>query len=592
MHSGKYLGLFALFIIFLSCGQQEVKHTGNTVAWQNLLDTNNAEHTYQNLKAANEQQVDSAYITLTTVLTGRGRFELLFDHLAYYKKLANDSKMYQALYARVQGTQYEIKSKYDSAQSSLERSIKLYQELKLPAEQSKAYFMLATNYLYQGDNANALKNMYSSLEIAEKNRDTAKAYIIRTEMVTLYNNQMDYNRGIEMAMENRDYFQARIGDPESKYLLKYNEVNLALAYYRKKDYNKALEYGHSALNASREMGDSLGVAHCLNNISLSLVALGRCSEAIPLLTEAHSLQKQSKDRRQELSTKQNLAHCLAQAGKTEQAKQMLLETAQEAEARGQNQAKISAYAELSAIYDVQGNYKEALHYHHLYKKYSDSLYNSDNNKIIKDLNIKYETHKKEAQIKTLEAERKLDSLKKTTYILVLALTIIISVLAILFLRNRNRKNELLIEKVQRELDANKKELSQFTENIIAKNNLIEELENKLVTSASEPVAEQENSEQLSELYQFKILTENDWSQFKILFDKVYPGLITRLREQYPLMAPAEERQFLLTRLNINNKESANMLGISLEGVKKNRYRLKKRFELTETEDMDEFVKSF
>ncbi len=65
-----------------------------------------------------------------------------------------------------------------------------------------------------------------------------------------------------------------------------------------------------------------------------------------------------------------------------------------------------------------------------------------------------------------------------------------------------------------------------------------------------------------------------------------------LREKYPDLSPAEERQFLLIKLNINNKESAVMLGISLPSVKKNRYRLKKQFDLSEQEDLDKFVRNF
>jgi DNA-binding CsgD family transcriptional regulator len=131
----------------------------------------------------------------------------------------------------------------------------------------------------------------------------------------------------------------------------------------------------------------------------------------------------------------------------------------------------------------------------------------------------------------------------------------------------------------------------FTEHVIAKNKFINELEARLEELKATQAAVGENSESLSQLYQFKILTEDDWRQFKIHFDKVHPGFITMLRDRYPDLAPAEERQFLLIKLNISNKECADMLGISLPGVKKNRYRLKKRFGLSEQDDLDEFVKN-
>jgi DNA-binding CsgD family transcriptional regulator len=99
------------------------------------------------------------------------------------------------------------------------------------------------------------------------------------------------------------------------------------------------------------------------------------------------------------------------------------------------------------------------------------------------------------------------------------------------------------------------------------------------------------NETLSELYQFKILTEGDWQQFKMLFDKVHPGYINGLRKKFPDLSPAEERQFLLIKLDIDNKECANMLGISAPSVKKNRYRLKKKFNLAEQDSLDDFVRN-
>ncbi len=128
-----------------------------------------------------------------------------------------------------------------------------------------------------------------------------------------------------------------------------------------------------------------------------------------------------------------------------------------------------------------------------------------------------------------------------------------------------------------------------------KNKQIEELEEELrstLQQAEEASRTEQNNQQLSQLYQLKILTEDDWHNFKILFDKVHPGFINRLRAQIPDLAPAEERQFLLIKLNIDNKEAADMLGISAEGVKKNRYRLKKRFGLDDQANLDEFVRNF
>ena len=141
---------------------------------------------------------------------------------------------------------------------------------------------------------------------------------------------------------------------------------------------------------------------------------------------------------------------------------------------------------------------------------------------------------------------------------------------------------------------NKKELHTFTNRLLTKNKSIEELENKLhQTTEKNPSTDSSiQDKQISALFQLKILTEDDWTEFKMRFDKVYPGYINKLRAQYPELAPGDQRQFLLIKLNIETKECANMLGISIDSIKKNRYRLKKKFNLSEKESLDEFVRNF
>jgi len=51
-------------------------------------------------------------------------------------------------------------------------------------------------------------------------------------------------------------------------------------------------------------------------------------------------------------------------------------------------------------------------------------------------------------------------------------------------------------------------------------------------------------------------------------DKIYPGVISQLRQSYPDLLPLEERQLLLTNLKIDNKESADMLGKSAQRMKR------------------------
>ena len=83
-----------------------------------------------------------------------------------------------------------------------------------------------------------------------------------------------------------------------------------------------------------------------------------------------------------------------------------------------------------------------------------------------------------------------------------------------------------------------------------------------------------------------ILTNSDWLNFKNYFQSNHPGYINNLRNTFPKLSDAEERLFLLIKLNHNTKEISAILGITIESVKKTRNRLRKRLNLTEELDLD------
>ena len=115
----------------------------------------------------------------------------------------------------------------------------------------------------------------------------------------------------------------------------------------------------------------------------------------------------------------------------------------------------------------------------------------------------------------------------------------------------------------------------FTQNIIEKTRVIEQLEQQVATK---PLTD-EQQQLASELSRQTILTEEDWEKFKTLFEKIYPGFFLKLKEMVPDITVAEKRMAALIRLHLNTKQMASMLGISTDSVYKIRQRFRKRLQL-------------
>jgi DNA-binding CsgD family transcriptional regulator len=127
----------------------------------------------------------------------------------------------------------------------------------------------------------------------------------------------------------------------------------------------------------------------------------------------------------------------------------------------------------------------------------------------------------------------------------------------------------------------------ITENIIEKTELIEKLSRQLSHK-------EQNSEQhqlINEITHQTILTEEDWENFKNLFEKIYPGFFLNLKEKARDITIAEQRMAALTRLNLTARQMATMLGISVDSVHKSRQRLRQRLHIPVEVNLEESVAS-
>ena len=146
--------------------------------------------------------------------------------------------------------------------------------------------------------------------------------------------------------------------------------------------------------------------------------------------------------------------------------------------------------------------------------------------------------------------------------------------------SKKDKELLLAEKkvVDEELRYADVALRGFTENLRQKNLLIEEFKTE-IDQLNKRSAGNDNAGQLEKLLQAHIMTDQNWSDFKKLFAKVYPGFFVNLSKQYPHLSATDTRLLALIKLGLNNAEMANMLGITVEGIKKAKQRLRKKIDI-------------
>jgi len=108
-------------------------------------------------------------------------------------------------------------------------------------------------------------------------------------------------------------------------------------------------------------------------------------------------------------------------------------------------------------------------------------------------------------------------------------------------------------------------------------NLIQNLQNKLVKAKSQ---DQDNVTQLelslNQMLESHIMTDERWLRFKSIFEKLHPGFFSEQRKLYPNISESNLRLLTLNFLGLSNQSISHLLGISLDGVKKAKQRLRKK----------------
>lgn len=107
-------------------------------------------------------------------------------------------------------------------------------------------------------------------------------------------------------------------------------------------------------------------------------------------------------------------------------------------------------------------------------------------------------------------------------------------------------------------------------------------------STREKVQEEPDPESIREAIR-ALKEDKDWTRFMLQFDSIYPGLMSTVGQRHAKLTPTDMRILALARLGLSVDESADLLGISSDSVKKARYRTRKRMGLPADQTLMQYM---
>ena len=95
--------------------------------------------------------------------------------------------------------------------------------------------------------------------------------------------------------------------------------------------------------------------------------------------------------------------------------------------------------------------------------------------------------------------------------------------------------------------------------------------------------------QLNAAIKSKLDLSDDWDQIKVHFEKVHPEFFIRIKDDYPDLTVNDLKLCAYSKLKFSNKEIGRLLNINTSSVQVSRYRLKRKMNLPEEINFDDFV---
>ncbi|WP_304516952.1 hypothetical protein [Cecembia rubra] len=250
---------------------------------------------------------------------------------------------------------------------------------------------------------------------------------------------------------------------------------------------------------------------------------------------------------------------------------------------------LETYRSLSDFYRVYLDNRLANEYFEKYKELNDairyiSILSSQN---ITRLRMDNEKASWELSVAELEKESIIQRRNILLMIVISLFTIIGSFL--LIARNRMKAQRLSAEAESKRLVAEKNaieaQLDMLKSSLMEKSRMLQEFENRLSVIQNR-VDVQDDLERINEM---KILTEEDWTAFRKLFERLHPGFMTQLKQSIPGITTAELRLATLLKMQYSAKEMADILGVSTDSVYKARYRLRTKLNLENEQSLENLI---
>jgi len=388
-------------------------------------------------------------------------------------------------------------------------------------------------------------------------------------------------------------------------------TGIANAFKLMGNLDSSLIYHNRALKIRSRLKLDRAIANSEYHRSAVLIKMGKYSEAEESLKKAKSIYVKLVEKTGIIISDLRLATARNYQGKADaiDIAQNALETANNLD----NPNLVShAYKILSEIFAFNLDYKASYLFLAKHKNLQDSLFNTEKERVLTEIEAKFQSEKKDNEIQLWKSKTEIQ--QKNNLLLVALIVVFSGVIVLLFFLFRlkstafkrqqmlhekeniihkqerqiaEKENQILQEQLEsknRELASKALEMLRYNDTI---SSIIEKLENLNNNFDEKPEVMKPIKDIINELENHT--KQNIWNEFEKIFKNIHSGFYDKLLEICPELTATEIKTAALLKLNLTTKEIAAIAFKSEGGIKTTRYRLRKKLGLANDDKLVPFL---
>ncbi|MCX6269171.1 MAG: ATP-binding protein [Bacteroidetes bacterium] len=310
------------------------------------------------------------------------------------------------------GCYYQAFGKYPTSLEWFNKAIKINKQNNLLYNLAADYNNISRNYYLMADYASQLECLLKALRLTEITGSLLYEAYCLSAISTLYMDLKQYPVALKYISRSID-LTLQIG---VDYYLTDRYVLIGTVYSKMNNYNKAFEYFEKAQDIAIKRNDEETQSLCYTSMAKAYIELRQYDKAFLYYRKTMEIDARLFGQEAWIEDYVDLGKCilyasdaiLIQAG-IDPAKrhEIAVKYFQQVIRDGERGLKRDAFFELSHIYEKEGDIVKSFDYYKQYIAMKDSIMNAENSKNIGNMQIQYDTEKKEQQIVLLNKDKQI-----------------------------------------------------------------------------------------------------------------------------------------------------------------------------------------